>query len=178
MIRKPMARFQENGSVINLPPTGRSCLVRSEGNIERVRATVEEEHETSTRRHWRQLGMSRTSLRRILNNELKTFPYKIQVVQWTTTCIEVMGLASKNQLEKPSNQLITNDAAHFKLNGFVSQQNCRFWNAADPRRIHQRQLDHLKCTIWCEVTSQEVIEPSLKLIRVTVCKVLVRDMGI
>lgn len=74
-----VARLQENGSLINLPPTDRPRSACPDENIERVRARVEEELEASTRRRSRELRMSRTSLRRI-KKELKIFPYKTQLV--------------------------------------------------------------------------------------------------
>jgi biotin operon repressor len=77
MIWKLMQRLEETGSLMNLPHTGRPRSAHKEENIERVRASIEEEPQTSTRRRSRELGLSRTSLKRILTNDLKMFPYKI-----------------------------------------------------------------------------------------------------
>ena len=81
MIRKLMRRFEEQGSVAELSRTGRPPSARTEENIERVRASTEEEPEISTRRRPEELSLHRTSLRRILRRDLNMFPYKIQLAQ-------------------------------------------------------------------------------------------------
>ena len=60
-------RFRQQGSVCDLPCTGRPRAVRNDVNIVRVQANIEENPETSTGRRSRQL-MSRRSLQRILPN--------------------------------------------------------------------------------------------------------------
>ena len=51
------------------------------------------------------------------------------------------------------------DEAHFHLNGFVNKQNCRFWAKENPRAVHQSELHPVKCTVWCAITSNKIIEP-------------------
>jgi hypothetical protein len=58
MIRKPMQRFEETGYLMKLPHTGRPRSARKEENINRVRASIEEEPQISTRRRSRELGLS------------------------------------------------------------------------------------------------------------------------
>ena len=81
MIRRLIQRFQQYGSVSDLPRSGRPRLVRSQMNLERVRDSVQQEPGTSIRRRSHQLGMSRTSLHRILSDNLHLFPYKMHLVQ-------------------------------------------------------------------------------------------------
>jgi len=50
MIRRLVVRFQEQGSVRDLPQSGRPRSVMNEANIQRVQESVEENPETSTRR--------------------------------------------------------------------------------------------------------------------------------
>jgi hypothetical protein len=130
-----MQRFEETGSLMNLPHTGRPRSARKEENIERVRASIEDEPQTFTRRRSRELGLSRTSLRRILTKDLKMFPYKIQLVQKLKPtdhpqrlnyAIRIQELARENN--EFIHELIMSDEAHFHLNGFVNKQNCRFWS--------------------------------------------------
>jgi hypothetical protein len=71
--------------------------------------------------------------------------------------IRIQELARENK--EFIHQLIMSDEAHFHLNGFVNKQNCRFWGTENPRIIHQRPLHLTRCTVWCRVTSQEVIGP-------------------
>jgi transposase len=51
-------RFDETGSLMKFPHTGRPRSAREEENIERVRTSIEEDPQTSTRRRSRELGLS------------------------------------------------------------------------------------------------------------------------
>ena len=56
-------------------------IVRTPEIIENVRQGVLRSPQRSTRRRAITVGISRTSLRRILHNDLRYYPYKIQIVQ-------------------------------------------------------------------------------------------------
>jgi hypothetical protein len=166
MIRCLVNRHHQHGSVRDLPRTGRPRLSRSAENIERVQQSVNEAPETSCRRRSAQLEMSRTSLRRILKKDLQLYPYKVQLVQELKPAdlrqrlnfaVKFQELA-RNEINFIEN-LIMSDEAHFHLNGFVNKQNCRFWGSENPRAIHQRQLHPIRCTVWCGITSENVIGP-------------------
>ena len=81
MIRRLIGRFQQQGSVRDLPWSERPRSVPTKKNIEHMQASIQEEPEKSTRRLPGQLGVSRTSLRRILRADLHVYPYKVQLVQ-------------------------------------------------------------------------------------------------
>ena len=51
------------------------------------------------------------------------------------------------------------DEAHFHLSGFVNKQNFPFWAEGNPRAVHQKELHPLKCTVWCAITTNEIIGP-------------------
>jgi len=166
MIRRLVARFQEQGSVRDLPRSGRPCSVTNEENIQRVQESVEENPETSTRRRSAELQMSRRSLRRILRKNLHMFPYKVQLVQELKpgdSQQRIIYAVRLQELAREHNEfihyLIMSDEAHFHLNGFVNKQNCRIWGVENPRMVYQRQLHPLKCTVWCAITTQRIIGP-------------------
>ena len=75
-----VARFRKQGSVCDLPKSGRPRTARSDENCQRVTESVAEDPSTSVRRRSSQIGVSRSSLHRMLHEEGK-FPYKIQLVQ-------------------------------------------------------------------------------------------------
>ncbi|KAL7725121.1 hypothetical protein ACLKA6_000434 [Drosophila palustris] len=50
---------------------------RSEENIEAVRASIEADPRTSSYHRSQELGIARTTLRRIIHGDLKMYPYKI-----------------------------------------------------------------------------------------------------
>ncbi|GFU98782.1 hypothetical protein TNCV_1214981 [Trichonephila clavipes] len=41
------------------------------------------------------------------------------------------------------------DEAHFWLNGYVNQQNCRIWSEANPQVYVETPLHPEKLTVWC-----------------------------
>ena len=73
MIRRLIGRFQKQGPVSDFPRSGRPRTIRTEENIERVQVGIQEEPGTSTRRRSGQLGVSRTSLRRILRRDIHLY---------------------------------------------------------------------------------------------------------
>lgn len=165
MIRRLVQRFRQQGAVSDLPRIGRPRSGRTEANIERVRESVGEEPTTSTRRRSGQLGIARTTLRRILHG-LHLFPYKIQLVQALKPADYEQRVAYAIRFQQLAREvdgfvhhLIMSDEAHFLLNGFVNKQNCRIWSNENPRVIHQRELYSEKCTVWCGVTSEGIIGP-------------------
>lgn len=156
--------FRAYGSVCDLPSTGRPRSVRTEDNRERVQRSIQEEAGTSIRRRSQELGISRSSLER-LQNDLKMYPYKIQMVQQLNPIDFRPRIAYAHRILEKAREpnfldnLIMGDEAHFQLNGVVNRQNTRFWGTTNPRIIHERQLHPLKVTVWCGVTSTRVIGP-------------------
>ncbi|GFV35726.1 hypothetical protein TNCV_1261761 [Trichonephila clavipes] len=43
----------------------------------------------------------------------------------------------------------TSDEAHFWLNGYVKNQNCRIWSEANPQVYVETPLHPEKLTVWC-----------------------------
>ncbi|GFU56270.1 hypothetical protein TNCV_582061, partial [Trichonephila clavipes] len=41
------------------------------------------------------------------------------------------------------------DEAHFWLNGYVNEQNCRIWSKANPQVYVETPLHPEKLTVWC-----------------------------
>ncbi|GFW69211.1 uncharacterized protein TNCV_1819651 [Trichonephila clavipes] len=46
-------------------------------------------------------------------------------------------------------RILFSDEAHFWLNGYVNQQNCRIWSAANPQVYVETPLHPEKLTVWC-----------------------------
>ena len=160
-----VARFREQGSVCDLPKSGRPRTARSDENRQRVAESVAEDPSTSVRRRSSQIGVSRSSLHRMLHEEGK-FPHKIQLVQELQPNDPEKRLEYAIQLQDLANgdpnflkNLIMSDEVHFHLNGFINKQNCRIWGSENPHVTAERQLHPQKCTVWCGVTVDEVIGP-------------------
>ncbi|GFW80880.1 hypothetical protein TNCV_3779601 [Trichonephila clavipes] len=48
-----------------------------------------------------------------------------------------------------SNGTMEIDEAHFWLNGYVNNQNCRIWSEANPQVYVETPLHPEKLTVWC-----------------------------
>ena len=116
----------------------------------------------SARKHALVLRVSRESVRRILNFDLKFHPYKMMIVQelherdyqTRKTCSEeILKNLSENSV------LITSDEAHFHLSGYVNKQNFRYWSDQNPHNLMKKPLHSKRVTVWCAVGSFGVWGP-------------------
>ena len=71
------------------------------------------------------------------------------------TCENMLAILT----EDANAVVMMSDEAHFHLNGFVDKQNCRFWEAENPRELHQRPLHSSKVTMWCGVSKIGIVGP-------------------
>lgn len=165
-IRRLCEQFRRSGTTAHASHIGRPRTGRSIENIRRVRESIAEDPRTSTERRATQLGMSRTSLRRILKLDLHAFPYKIQVAQQLLPrdhqqrlqyCHSLLNV--NDNIDDFPHKLIMTDEAHFNLSGFVNKQNYRYWGTENPRILQERPLHPSRVTVWCGVFAQGVIGP-------------------
>jgi hypothetical protein len=138
--------------------------VRTPKNIAVVRETIERSPHRSARRNSVSLGLSETSVRRILLKDLPFCPYKIQVtrdlherdyVNRVNFCQIFLQLINQNQ--ELVNNLLLSDDANFHLSGFVNKQNFRYWSATNPIELHERQRHSSKVTVTCAISSFAII---------------------
>lgn len=73
LIRKWVQKFEETGSTMNQPRSGRPRTSRDPENVERVRTFVRENPGLSTRKRSHALGVPRTTLMRILHKDFRWF---------------------------------------------------------------------------------------------------------
>jgi len=158
-------KFRDEGSVCDKPRTGRPNG-RTPEVIDRVRDSVLISPKTSTRRRSQQLDVRRTTLTRVLKDDLRLVPYKIQLKQ----ALNVGDRQSRVQIchwfveqigQNPEwiNNVWFSDEAHFYLNGVVNRQNFRYWGSEKPDEVAQRPLHSPKCTAWCAISSHGIIGP-------------------
>ena len=57
------------------------------------------------------------------------------------------------------NKVMTTDEGHFHLNGFVNNQNFRYWALQNPYLFHSKPLHSEKVTVWCAVSMFGVVSP-------------------
>lgn len=144
--------------------TGRPRTAVTPENVENVRASVLQSPRRSTRRRAPALGISRRSLQRILQRELRFHPYKIMITQKLHErdfedrkrfCEQMLDVLYSGD----NIVLMMSDEAHFHLDGYVNKQNCRYWAADNPRQLHQKPLHSLKVSVWCGISKLGIIGP-------------------
>ena len=126
-----MNNSRATGSVTKKKAQGPEKNVRTSENIERVRQALVWSPSRSAKRHGVELNISRESVRRILQSDLRFHPYKIMVVQELKArdYVQREDFAVRMQVvfeEEETPIILMSDEAHFHLNGTVNKQNCRY----------------------------------------------------
>lgn len=74
VIRSWVRKFETTGSTLNQKPAGRPRLIGTEETINEVRTSVQRDSGLTTRKRSAELGVSRTSLCRILTKDFYADP--------------------------------------------------------------------------------------------------------
>ena len=140
-IERLVAKFRETGSVANANKgrSGRPRSVKTPNNVQNLRERLEESPRKSTRRLLQEVGISRSSVLRILLDDLRLFPYKIQILQRQTDDNKAERLAFCQDIsQKIENSpgllklIFFSHEAHCHLSGHINKQNMRYWSQAQP----------------------------------------------
>ena len=130
--------------------------------------SVEATPKKSVRRRSAELGVSQSSVHRILRHDLKMKPYHISVHQ---------GLIPENALQRRTmcawflrqvreeedflRSVWFSDEAHFYLSGTVNSRNYVHWVSERPDEVIESNLYVTKATSWVALSAQGVIGPFL-----------------
>ena len=107
---------------------GRPVTVATPETVERIRQFYDDAPTTSQRKAAKQLGIDRSTLRKIMDEILKLYPYKIQVQQPLTErsveqrlvfANEMLELIRTNKLDYK--KIWFTDEVHFQLDGYVNK---------------------------------------------------------
>ena len=95
-------------------------------------------------------------MERTLKEDPHLHAYKIQLTQELKPTYYVQRrefvnwvLENKKLDGNFSKKIIFSDLAHFQLDGCVNIQNCRIWDAENPRVIHEKPFHAQLATVWC-----------------------------
>lgn len=160
-------RFQETGSVKDLPRSGRPKSVSGDDKaIEVLQAFVEDPH-NSTRKAAQQLDdISKSSIHRILKSN-KYHPYKVRLVHELSEddfdrrveYCELMMTKIEND-ENFINNVVFSDEASFMLNGTVNRHNCRYWADDNPHWMREAHTQYPeKINVWAGIFRDQIIGP-------------------
>ena len=113
-----------------------------------------------------EVGVSTTTVQRVIHNDLKLFPYKVQTLQkQTDTNKEERSGFCQTINERTENKpgdlglIVFSDEVHFHLSGHVNKQNMRFWASQQPHKHIQSPLNQKKITVWCATGKGEFFRP-------------------
>lgn len=165
-VKRLINKFEETGSVANKS----TPICRREGrsieNIAAVAGSVAAYPKTSTRHRSQELGISRTTLQRILKKDLHLYPYKVQLTQEIKPADHAQRRVFANWILQNqeadnnfSKKILFSDEAHFHLDGYVNTHNCRIWATENPRLIHEKKMHPQKVTVWCGFWAGGIIGP-------------------
>jgi histone-lysine N-methyltransferase SETMAR len=164
-------KFKETGSVLDdlASNVGPPITARTSENIEAVKEILNNDPQSSTTRVGQQLGISQPSAWRIMRQELKLYPYKIQLQQRLNEVGVARRLNFANlMLEKidrggideiDMNKIWMSDEAHFDLTGYVNKQNWRHLGTENPHIAISTPLHPQRVTVWCGMSSEVIIGP-------------------
>lgn len=162
LIKSWVKKFEQRGSTENIRPPGRPPSARINENIDRVRDAVAQDPRRSVRKRASVLQLHRSTVFRILTNDLKLHPFKTQLVQELKETDYPIRLTFANlmlQRFDDFNKIFFSDESHFHLHGYVNKQNCRYWSQENPREKHQTPLHSPKVTVWAAISSRGIIGP-------------------
>lgn len=154
-IRRTALKFENEGSIVDAPRSGRPRSARTPDNMERVATALVETPATSTRVGARDLDLSRTSYRRILR-ELKFKCYHPRLIhalneddfdrrmEFCTTMLEEYEANDPHIFEN----VLWTDEATFTLSGQVNRHNCVYWDTENHHRTSEVALTQPGLNVW------------------------------
>ena len=158
-------KFDETGSVEDVPRSGRPTSINTEENMERVSESFLLSPITPQRSAVRDLHISRSSLQRIMK-DLNLKPYKPKLLQALTEddpdrrlefCEWILDSTKKDPTLL--DQILWTDEAIFKTNGRINRHNCVYWSDTNPHIIIEQELNVPQVVVWGGIWSNGVVGP-------------------
>ena len=113
-----------------------------------------------------ELGLTPSSIRRKMKQDLNLFPYHITTAHKSTDGDEAARVAVwemlQQKMEANPNRIRDAwfyDEAHFHVNGAVNSHNNIFWRLQHPDEVEEKLLKGRKVTAFVAVSDRGVLEP-------------------
>lgn len=157
-------KFEETGSVTDAPRSGRPTMCTEE-NVATVSEAFARSPQKSLRRGSAEMGIKRTSLRKILT-ELNMKPYIPRLIHGlleddpdrrSQFCEHFVSLCEDNTTFL--NQIVWTDEAAFKLSGHVNRHNCVYWSDKNPHFTIATELNQPGIIVWAGISSAGIVGP-------------------
>ena len=158
-------KFERTGNVADADKSGAPSIVRTIINRDLVASSYVNSPRKSQRRASAELGISRSSLQRIMS-DIGLHPYRPQALQALNEddgdrrlqfCESFVAYCE--DFPNFLNHIIWSDEACFKLNGRVNRHNCVYWSDSNPHEILQQELNLPGVTVWGGLCSSGLIGP-------------------
>ena len=157
---------RETGGIALFKSTGRPRTIRTKESIQKVENRLKQRKTVSSRKLARELGISRTSVRRILKNDLGLHAYKVQNEPSLTDehkqkRIHFADWVRKNFRKEDTMRILFSDEKMFDIDGIYNSQNDRIWAVnraeADSKggTRQKRKFPH-KVMVWLGVCSEGI----------------------
>ena len=168
VFRRLANRLRQTGSVRPMSINIRRRLVRNEDNIINVLAYVEADPHLSLREIALDLGISVTSVLRILK-DFKLHPYHVELHQALSETdferrLDYCHWLRAMCIENPQflSQILWTDEATFTSSGRVNLRNMHYWSETNPHWM--REVDHQNrwsVNVWCGVVRDRILGPHI-----------------
>ena len=156
--------FEETGSVSDAPRSGRPTMCTKE-NVDTVSEAYARSPQKSLRRGSAEMGIKRTSLRKILT-ELNMKPYIPRLIHGLLEddsnrrfqfCEHLVSLCEDNTTLL--SQIVWTDEAAFKLSGHVNRQNCVYWSDKNPHFTIATEPNQPGIIVRAGISSAGIVGP-------------------
>jgi transposase len=158
--------IRESSSIKLTSPPGRPRTIRTKGSIQKMKQRLTRPKRLSSRNLARELGISRTSVQRILKNDLKLQPYSKQTEPLLTDEHKAKRVKFARWIQtdfrkEDTMKILFSDEKMFDIDGVYNSQNDRIWamdrvEANIRGGIRQKRKFPQKVMVWLGVCSKEV----------------------
>lgn len=176
-VSRTIERYNGTGSIAKRHGGGHKKTATSPEMVRKVKKRIEQNPRRSANQMAKELKISRTSIRRILQNELKVKPYKFQKAHDLTQkqkkvrlerAKELLHLAESGEIPN----IVFSDEKNFPIEQFVNSQNDRVYLTERTyenlsHRLATRKQHPPQVMVWAAVTADGrspivFIEPGVK----------------
>lgn len=163
-IKEWCRKFLATGSVSKAHGGGNQRI--QEEDIENVRRSFVRSPRKSIRQAARELGMTRSTVHKVLRRRLQFHAYKLQILQEIKPDDrpkrESFGIDMLNRIDDDEHFLshvLFSDEATFNLSGKVNRHNVRIWGSQNPHVIQEHVRGSPKIHVWCGLLHNDIIGP-------------------
>ena len=131
-IERRCKAVKDTGSINLSSPPVCQRIIRTKGAIQKIKHRLKRREPFSSRKTARQLGISRTSIRRILRNDLELLAYKVQnepllTNEHTEKRVKFANWIRTNFRKENTMKILFSDEKMFDIDGIYDSQNDRIW---------------------------------------------------